>query len=345
MILKSLLERDKMLTFRLSEAGDIKGIKQVWKTCFGDEDAYIDFFFENIYRPGSFMLLLDDGMIASMTAAFPQRLAMTGGRSLPVMYLYAFATAPEYRGRHCGEDLMAYAAEYLEKEGYAAAIVVPGDKGLFDYYEGLGFKNSFYLLERDFDNTGREAGRAAAAQKPAAQHAADSAPSAQDAAASDPSARDSAVSDPSARDISITPAAPEEYNSLRERLLDNTDHISYDNDILRYQKGLLQNAGGDLFRLSSDDLEGCMAMERSEEGLFIKELLVMGLKDIPFSECINRVLTRAAGLFSCERGKLRMPPFHHASESNAEDKRPFAMIRMLGSAAAPAEGYLAFAFD
>lgn len=131
-----------MIEFRASRSGDRVALTGLWREAFGDEDAFIDAFFETGYAPERSRVAEVDGEIAGMLFWFD---GVLGERKLA--YLYAVATAERFRGQGVASALMADVHALLEAQGYAAAILSPGSESLFRFYEKLGYETAGYREE------------------------------------------------------------------------------------------------------------------------------------------------------------------------------------------------------
>jgi len=110
-------------------------LKSLWRQAFGDEDAFLDAFFGDVFAPDRCRCVTEG---SEVTAALYWLDCALEDR--PMAYLYAVATAKKYRGRgHC-RALMADTHKLLQELGYAGAILVPGEPGLFQMYRGMGYE-------------------------------------------------------------------------------------------------------------------------------------------------------------------------------------------------------------
>ena len=109
-----------MSTLRFSVPGDEPGLKALWEAVFGDDPAYIDPFFREIYVPGMAALAEEDGGIVSAAYAVP-----FGN----YRYIYAVATLPAYRGRGLGRAVTLLAADGKP------AFLCPAEPSLFHWYQ------------------------------------------------------------------------------------------------------------------------------------------------------------------------------------------------------------------
>ena len=69
------------------------------------------------------------------------------------------------------------------------------------------------------------------------------------------------------------PVSPEEYNTLREKLLAGRTHVAYTIGQLTFQQAMCPQAGSGLYRLDLPHGPGCAAVENWPDGPVVKELL------------------------------------------------------------------------
>lgn len=132
---------------RPSRWEEVPRLKSLWKECFGDEDTYIDHYFNVYYRPERALVLEVGGETVSMLLTFPFVITRAEGTGCPACYIYAFCTHPEERGRGYGRRLLAYAEEQVRRADCGAVVMVPGEESLFRFYESLGYEDSIFCRE------------------------------------------------------------------------------------------------------------------------------------------------------------------------------------------------------
>lgn len=120
---------------------DVLGLKQLWKESFGDEDAYIDSFFDMLYQDQHVLLEEKEGMLMGASFFLPGRIFTEAGWQ-DIRYVYALAVAPEYRGQKIATKLLDEAM----KRYRTPLITEPADTALADkFYQPYGFQKCFYL--------------------------------------------------------------------------------------------------------------------------------------------------------------------------------------------------------
>ena len=110
-------------------------LKQLWKISFQEDEAYLDFFFSNIYSPSRCCCITRDGKPA---AALHWLDCSCQGQRLA--YLYAVATQPALRGQGLCRRLMDKAHAVLAGQGYEGSLLVPADEGLRAMYAKMGYR-------------------------------------------------------------------------------------------------------------------------------------------------------------------------------------------------------------
>ena len=111
-------------------------LRRLWKAAFGDDDAFLDKFFSTAYAPQRCRYLTENGRITA--ALYWLDCHTEAGR---FAYLYAVATDPVHRGKGLCKTLMAQTHDHLARLGYAGAILVPGEEGLREMYEKMGYSS------------------------------------------------------------------------------------------------------------------------------------------------------------------------------------------------------------
>ena len=113
---------------------ETNALRTLWTECFGNEDDWIETFFRTALIPDHICVRNRQGRLA---AALCWMDVFCRGQKLA--YLYAIATAPDQRGQGLCRALMADTEHCLSALGYGGIVLVPGQKGLFRMYEGMGY--------------------------------------------------------------------------------------------------------------------------------------------------------------------------------------------------------------
>ena len=108
---------------------------QLWQEAFGDSEETIKKFFAIGFSPDRYHYISDGDTPVSALYWFDCEL---DGKRLA--YIYGVATRKSHRGQGLAQRLMAETHEILKTQGYAGAILVPGEPELFGFYEKIGYR-------------------------------------------------------------------------------------------------------------------------------------------------------------------------------------------------------------
>ncbi len=118
-------------------------LKKLWAEAFGDSPEVIDSFFAAAYSPSRCLCITEGTEI--LAAAHWLRCQQAKHQ---FAYIYAVATAKAHRGQGLCRRLMTAIHQKLTAEGFAGAILVPGDEALSHMYETMGY--AFFGGIREF---------------------------------------------------------------------------------------------------------------------------------------------------------------------------------------------------
>ena len=113
----------------------IADLKNLWMEAFGDSAETVDKFFVTGYSPKRCNYLCRDGIPATALYWFDCFV-----ENHKIAYIYGVATAKDHRGQGLASQLLADTHQRLQENGYAGAILVPGEPGLFALYQKLGYR-------------------------------------------------------------------------------------------------------------------------------------------------------------------------------------------------------------
>lgn len=137
---------------RFATDKDYEPLKDIWRACFGDDEAYMNLFFETRYQFDQTIVYEIDGLVVAMLHLLPMALQGKGHRYTG-KYIYAVATLEKYRGRGISTDLLSFVDDYLQEKEIDCAVLVPATQTLFSFYNKKGyapFSNMGYIkINRD----------------------------------------------------------------------------------------------------------------------------------------------------------------------------------------------------
>ena len=112
----------------------IPALRKLWQEAFGDTDAFLDGFFATAFAPERCLCIVREEKVLS--AAYWLDVRLPEGKGA---YVYAVATLKECRGKGLATAVMKALEETLRRRDYGAAILVPADQPLADFYGEMGY--------------------------------------------------------------------------------------------------------------------------------------------------------------------------------------------------------------
>ena len=115
----------------------IPSLRKLWKTAFGDEDAFLDAFFSTGFSRDRCRCILEEDRPIAVLYWFD---VFCKGQKFA--YLYAVATDPGCRGRGLCRALMEDTASHLAAKDYHGLLLVPQKEPLREMYRKMGYEDS-----------------------------------------------------------------------------------------------------------------------------------------------------------------------------------------------------------
>ena len=116
----------------------------LWREVFGDEQPFIEEFFVRIYNPSLCFTHTIDNRIVAMLHIVPIR--QNGALSA---YIYAVATAPQFRHRGIAHTLIGQAIVSIQKAGiYDRILLIPASEEVKNLYLKFGFEMTDKLFDQ-----------------------------------------------------------------------------------------------------------------------------------------------------------------------------------------------------
>lgn len=236
------------MNIKTPEPTDLPMLQLLWQEAFGDTKSFIQTFFETAFDYNRCFCAVDRGVITAALYWFDCIY-----QNKPVAYLYAIATSKAYQGQGICHRLMEHTHRYLQHHGYIGAVLVPGNTGLFEFYQGMGYKTCCFV-----NTTSLSASMPPAGDLP---HPLCALPT--DTRLIQATYSRCHLDEASDASFQLKPVTKDEYAALRRQLLPK-DGIIQENiclDFLELQAKLY--AGADFI----------MAAHKEEQKLFVPELL------------------------------------------------------------------------
>lgn len=119
-----------------------QAVRDMWKICFGDPDAYMDIYFNHKYRNENTLIYIQDQKpVASLQMLFFNFTFY--GSEIPIAYLSGLCTLPYFRSRGYMKQLIIESYQVAKEREIPLMILVPQDKSVMSYYERFGFAQTF----------------------------------------------------------------------------------------------------------------------------------------------------------------------------------------------------------
>lgn len=116
---------------------DIFSLKQGWKRGFGDDDAFVDYFFaEYDSEDTRIVRRIEAEEIIAQMHYFIFDDESCGDRGC---YIYGVTTLPEYRGHGVAQGMIEECMELLRSRGVAYAVLIAENDTLCKWYAKMGF--------------------------------------------------------------------------------------------------------------------------------------------------------------------------------------------------------------
>ncbi|MBM6828574.1 GNAT family N-acetyltransferase [Anaerotignum lactatifermentans] len=109
---------------RIAKQSDQKAYRDLWQICFGDSDAFCQWFFIHRFCPSYSVCLELDGILPSAMQAFPYDILIRGKRIEGAM-LCGVCTHPQYRKRGYMGRMFSYNMKVLRQHQKAVAVHTP----------------------------------------------------------------------------------------------------------------------------------------------------------------------------------------------------------------------------
>lgn len=123
-----------------SEAAMVPELKELWLRCFMDTAEDVEYFFKYRHKSCECLTDVEDGRVAAMAFLLP---AAVEGTKQEAVYLYAFATHPDWQGKGIATRLLRAVREKNRAAG-RLTVLCPADDRLVGFYEKRGFAKRYF---------------------------------------------------------------------------------------------------------------------------------------------------------------------------------------------------------
>ncbi|WP_243350155.1 GNAT family N-acetyltransferase [Parabacteroides sp. FAFU027] len=126
------------MVIRNAIPNDYESLKALWLVAFSDEESYIESFLRNKWMGDNCLVVEEEGRLVSMLFLLHAEI-ITDGKHSPAWYIYACATATDFRGMGFMKMLLDEAYREAVSQSVFALLLVPASDDLFRYYEKASF--------------------------------------------------------------------------------------------------------------------------------------------------------------------------------------------------------------
>jgi predicted acetyltransferase len=114
----------------------------MWKTVFGDSDAYMDIYFREKYRDERTLVYMEGDKAAASLQMLPYRFTFCDVE-IPAVYISGASTLPEARKKGYMHQLLLKSFDEMAKNNIPLSILVPQEEWLLRFYEKYGYAQTF----------------------------------------------------------------------------------------------------------------------------------------------------------------------------------------------------------
>jgi len=131
-----------------AEDAEVKNrVMDLWRNCFSDTEAFVQFFFSRKYKRRNTLVGFDNGEIVTAMQLMPYKMTY-GNNHLESAYIAGVCTQKESRGKGLSSNLMQEALVTLNQRNVDIATLIPATENLFDFYAKSGFITVFEKYEQ-----------------------------------------------------------------------------------------------------------------------------------------------------------------------------------------------------
>jgi len=127
---------------RFADAQSRTDVYRMWKTVFGDDDAYMELYFGSKYRDENTLVYFHDNVAMASLQMLPYKFTFHGVE-IDIAYVMGVCTLPEFRGKGFQDALLKRMLQVLSERNIPLAILVPAEPWLLEFYRKYGFAQTF----------------------------------------------------------------------------------------------------------------------------------------------------------------------------------------------------------
>jgi N-acetylglutamate synthase-like GNAT family acetyltransferase len=130
-----------MIRFSDKSKKDTQQLRQLWKECFGDSEAFMDYYFRLVFPENPVVVLEEREQIIGMVHLNPYNFQVEE-RQVKTYFIVGVAVREDYRRQGKMTEMLEYAFRWMQEEGIPFTYLWPADTR---YYTKLGFQEATCL--------------------------------------------------------------------------------------------------------------------------------------------------------------------------------------------------------
>lgn len=131
------------MNIRYAKGEDLDKLKDIWNYCFGDEESFVEYYFNNKYKPEN-TIIVEEGDDFKSSLQLNQYKIKLNDKIYDISYVVGVSTYPNARGKGYMKDMMEFSLNEIYKRGQIVSLLMPIDYRLYKKY---GYEHCYDQLE------------------------------------------------------------------------------------------------------------------------------------------------------------------------------------------------------
>ena len=131
------------MNIRYAIEKDLENIKDIWDYCFGDDEGFVNYYFDNKYKPENTILIEENDELMSSLQLNQYKINLNN-KIYDTSYVVGVSTYPNARGKGYMKDMMDFALNELYKKDQLVSLLMPIDYRLYKKY---GYEHCYDQIE------------------------------------------------------------------------------------------------------------------------------------------------------------------------------------------------------
>jgi len=135
---------------RFADNDTMQLVRDMWKVCFNDSDAFIELYFSRKYRNRNTLVYFEEGQAVASLQILPYDVRFYG-KVIPCGYISGACTLPDFRGRGYMKHLLMESFRVMQDRQIALSLLIPAEDWLYGFYAKCGYQRTFEEGTRPID--------------------------------------------------------------------------------------------------------------------------------------------------------------------------------------------------